>query len=792
MAETVSTNQFKNGMHVELDGQVWRIVEFQHVKPGKGGAFVRTKLKSLDTGAVVDKTFRAGEKMPRIRTETKNVQYLYDAGDEVVFMDEETFEQLTLPRGDVEDELDFLQPSATVQILMVDGSPSGVAAPGVGRARRRRDGARRPGRHGLERDEAGDARDGRGRAGAALRQRRRSHQGRHARAPLHLPGVEARHAAARRHDDPASLAGAARRPRLRARAATSSPRMLDKAGFACLEVSGGGCFDSAVRRGVESPWERIRRSARAARRRSGWRCAAASSSARGRFRRDIVRRFVASAAGSGIDVFRLHDPLNDLANLREAADAIRDAGKELSVGLVHSPGPTGETEVLLERAHQLDELGASRVLIHDPAGSLDPAQARELVERVGEASGLPVGLHCQGSGGVGARGRDRGGAGGGGRGSPCALYPVALSLHRVSAEALTQSLAGVGLDTGVDVDELWRGSELVDDALGDEPVPPLSPRVAVRAAEHALPAGLVAELEAQPARARRRRPARRGARGAATPSARECGWPPLASPIGQVLGSQALLHVLSAQRWHFVVDELRDLVEGRYGTPPGEIDPTVRRAVQLLGDGLDEPEEPPEELDELREDAEGLAASEEELLLLALFGEEAEPLLRSIRVARAPGRVRRPGSAPGEAERLREIIRVVQESGIGEVTIEEGEMRVTVRRSDERPTVPMVPRRDRPRRCTRSPTAAARAADDDVIRIESPMVGTFYRAPQPGAPPFVEEGDTVDARADALHPRGDEAHERGEGRVRGDRPARSASRTPRRCSTATSCSSSSR
>ena len=115
MAETVSTNQFKNGMHVELDGQ--------------GGAFVRTKLKSIGTGAVVEKTFRAGEKMPRIRTETKNVQYLYDSGDDVVFMDEETFEQLTLPRGDVAEELEFLQPSSTVQILVVDGSPSGVQLP---------------------------------------------------------------------------------------------------------------------------------------------------------------------------------------------------------------------------------------------------------------------------------------------------------------------------------------------------------------------------------------------------------------------------------------------------------------------------------------------------------------------------------------------------------------------------------------------------------------------------------------------------------------------------------------
>ena len=129
MAEQVSTNQFKNGMHVQVDGQIWRIVEFQHVKPGKGGAFVRTKLKSVETGSVVDKTFRAGEKMPRIRTETKSVQYLYDAGDEVVFMDEETYEQIQLPRGDVEDELAFLEPSSTVQLLTVDGRPAGIQLP---------------------------------------------------------------------------------------------------------------------------------------------------------------------------------------------------------------------------------------------------------------------------------------------------------------------------------------------------------------------------------------------------------------------------------------------------------------------------------------------------------------------------------------------------------------------------------------------------------------------------------------------------------------------------------------
>jgi elongation factor P len=129
MAETVNTNQFKNGMHIELDGDVWRIVEFQHVKPGKGGAFVRTKLKALESGAVVDRTFRAGEKFARVRTETKNMQYLYDSGDEVVFMDQDTYEQTSLPHSTVEDALEFIQPSSSVQMLLVNGRPTGVQLP---------------------------------------------------------------------------------------------------------------------------------------------------------------------------------------------------------------------------------------------------------------------------------------------------------------------------------------------------------------------------------------------------------------------------------------------------------------------------------------------------------------------------------------------------------------------------------------------------------------------------------------------------------------------------------------
>src|SRR3954462_15600579 len=117
MAEDVSINQFRNGMHIELDGQTWRIVDVQHVKPGKGGAFVRTKLKNLGSGSVVDKTFRAGEKFARVHTEVKNVQYLYDDGDQVHFMDEQSYEQFSVPHSELEDELPFMQPSSTVQVM---------------------------------------------------------------------------------------------------------------------------------------------------------------------------------------------------------------------------------------------------------------------------------------------------------------------------------------------------------------------------------------------------------------------------------------------------------------------------------------------------------------------------------------------------------------------------------------------------------------------------------------------------------------------------------------------------
>ncbi len=125
----VSTNQFKNGMHVEVDGTIFKIVEFQHVKPGKGGAFVRTKLKRSQDGAVIDKTFRAGEKFRPVRTETRRMQFLYTDGTDAHFMDSESYDQIAVPEDQVRESLNWVVPNEEVELLYVDEAPQDIQVP---------------------------------------------------------------------------------------------------------------------------------------------------------------------------------------------------------------------------------------------------------------------------------------------------------------------------------------------------------------------------------------------------------------------------------------------------------------------------------------------------------------------------------------------------------------------------------------------------------------------------------------------------------------------------------------
>jgi oxaloacetate decarboxylase alpha subunit len=511
--------------------------------------------------------------------------------------------------------------------------------------------------------------------------------------------------------------------------------VLDSAGFHALEISGGGCFASFVERGVESPWEFIR-AVRS-------RCSSPLAMAlRGRFlvgnrpaSSDVTNRFVATAAANGIDVFRIHDPLNDLSNLTEAATAITESGKRLSVGLVHNPIDDDEGSRLVELARQVPALGAQSVVIDDPAGSLDAADARRLVEALRGASGLEVGISAHGAAGRALAAAVEAARAGG---SPigAALYPIAVALYRPAAESVADTLEGLGTPAGVDTDVLWQAVALIGDSLDDAESTSLAPSIAAKAAQRNVPSWLVEQL-AQSLVAQELSERLDDVLDELDTVRRLVGGPPLVAPVGQILGSQALVNVLGAQRWAVIVDDFPALAAGDFGSLPNDVDPAVLRTLELrageispVGQGT---------LDDARVAGEGIAASEEDLLLLALFGDSARSLLESIRSRGSnSGPLEESGVGREPAARIRELISIVESSEIDELTVEEDDFRVTVRKRDtgalEDPSSGVL---------QSAPNGDPRETAPDTVLLESPMVGTFYRASEPGAAPFVEEGQTV-------------------------------------------------
>ncbi len=345
---------------------------------------------------------------------------------------------------------------------------------------------------------------------------------------------------------------------------------LDEVGYHALEVTGGGCFREAVLRGVESPWERIRLYRQRATR------TPLAMALRGTFlvgarpaQPDLVRRFILCAAESGIDIFRLHDPLNDADDLAGPAEAIREAGGRLYAGLVYADAPDGD-DFLVARARRLGQLGADRILLHDPAGRLDPAGASALLGRLREAAAVPVGLYCQGPGGT-ALAVSLEAARNGADPIATASYPVAIGAYRPSAELFSQALAGLGIDAGIDRDRAFEIAGDIDELLGNGAAESrVSPHVSLLAALNRVNSGLISNLE------RRLSHLEASDR---LPEVleefhrvrEEIGSPPTASPVGTLIVRQAVDHVLSGQRWQTVTEEMRQLVLGEWGHTPGAI-----------------------------------------------------------------------------------------------------------------------------------------------------------------------------------------------------------------------------
>jgi oxaloacetate decarboxylase alpha subunit len=263
------------------------------------------------------------------------------------------------------------------------------------------------------------------------------------------------------------------------------------------------------------------------------------------------------------------------------------------------------------------------------------------------------------------------------------------------------------------------------------PALPIPPRIALRTALNRIPVGLVAEVDAR-LRASDATDRLDEVLDELARVREDCGMPPLAQPIGGILAVQAVRHVLSARRWADASTEMRRLLGGGYGSPPMEISDVAAAFADHDG-----PAEEPPDMDDLKARAGG-APSEEDLLLLALFGDDATRLIATLRGRGAVSDRDSDSLEPSQSERIRELIRMVEDSDVGELTLQDGPVRITVRRHDDRPPAPAAAAAGAPLAPADEPDVSA------AIRLESPMVGTFYRSPSPSQPAFVDEGDRVE------------------------------------------------
>jgi len=356
---------------------------------------------------------------------------------------------------------------------------------------------------------------------------------------------------------------------------------LDKVGYHSLEAWGGATFDTCLRFLNEDPWERLRLL------KTRIKNTPLQMLLRGQnllgynhYPDDVVRKFCEKAVENGIDIVRIFDALNDPRNLEVAIKATKDAGGHAQACIVYTLSPVHDMDSYVRLARELKRMGADSICIKDMAGLLSPAKAAELVPRLKEETKLPVQLHSHYTSGMAAMTYLKGIEAG------CdvidtALSPFAFGSSQPATEVMVAVLSETEFDTGLDLrllKELADHFEQVKKA-NPEYVAPL--KMSPEALVYQIPGGMLSNLRSQ-----------LSAQGLLdkwdavleeVPRVRaESGYPPLVTPTSQIVGTQAVLNVVTGQRYAIKSKEFKEYLRGMYGQPPGPIDEDFRRSI--IGD----------------------------------------------------------------------------------------------------------------------------------------------------------------------------------------------------------------
>ncbi len=405
--------------------------------------------------------------------------------------------------------------------------------------------------------------------------------------------------------------------------------LMDQVGYYSLEVWGGATFDSCLRFLNEDPWDRLRKIRKAVKNTK------LQMLLRGQnilgykhYPDDVLIEFIKRAVGNGIDIIRIFDALNDIRNLETAMNTTVKEGAHAQAALSYTTSPIHNIQHYIDTAKALESMGASSICIKDMAGLLKPYVAYELVTELKKAVNIPIDLHTHYTSGLASMtylkaieaGVDI---------VDCAISPVSMGTSQPPAEPLVATLRDTPYDTGYNMDILNEiasyfrtlREKYISSGLMDAKVM----AVDVNALVYQVPGGMLSNLVSQLKQQGKEDMYDEVLK--EVPRVRaDLGYPPLVTPTSQIVGTQAVLNVITGERYKMVTKETKAYVRGEYGKPPVEISDEIRR--KLIGDekpitcrpaDLLEPA-----LDEYRDAIKDYIEQEEDVLSYALFPQVAE------------------------------------------------------------------------------------------------------------------------------------------------------------------------
>ena len=410
-------------------------------------------------------------------------------------------------------------------------------------------------------------------------------------------------------------------------------KIYDDAGYYAIEVWGGATFDAAMRFLDEDPWERLREARKVCKKTKlqmlfrgqnilGYR----------HYSDDVVDMFCKKSIENGIDIIRVFDALNDIRNLRQAVESTKKYGGECQIALSYTTSPVHTIDYYVKMAKEVEKLGADSLCIKDMAGVLLPEDATKLVSAIKKEISIPLELHSHSTAGVCEMtymaaikaGVDI---------VDCSLSPLSNGTAQPSTQALAVSLKGTEYDPKLNMEVLHKAeplmTEIVNKYVKNGLLNPKSLQVNPNILTYQVPGGMLSnmikQLTDQGAMDKYEEVLRE------IPKVRkDLGYPPLVTPMSQMVGTQAVLNVLNGERYKMCAKEIKDYLHGRYGASPAEVDPEVRK--KIIGDDevitcrpadLLEPE-----FEKLKEQYKDIARSDEDVLSLALFENVAVGFLK--------------------------------------------------------------------------------------------------------------------------------------------------------------------